>query len=106
MGEITRRYDDVYPADQVASQQLGLGDTAPEGTAVDVTVSRGPRPFALPDVVGSPGADAISRLTSLGLRVRTIDASFLGFTGTNVVDQDPDAGATVHRGDAISLYLD
>jgi beta-lactam-binding protein with PASTA domain len=106
MGEITQRYDDVYPADQVASQQLGLGDTAPEGTAVDVTVSRGPRPFALPDVVGSPGADAISRLTSLGLRVRTIDASFLGFTGTNVVNQDPDAGATVRRGDAISLYLD
>lgn len=106
LGEITRRHDDVYPADQVASQRLGLGDTAPEGTAVDVTVSSGPRPFALPDVVGAPGADAISRLTSLGLRVRTIDASFLGFTGTNVVEQVPDAGATVHRGDAIELYLD
>jgi serine/threonine-protein kinase len=106
LGEITRRHDDVYPADQVSSQMLGLGDTAPEGTAVDVTVSRGPRPFALPDVVGSPGADAISRLTSLGLRVRTIDASFLGFTGTNVVDQVPDAGTTVRRGDAIELYLD
>ena len=106
LGEITRRHDDVYPADQVSSQRLGLGDTAPEGTAVDVTVSRGPRPFALPDVVGSPGADAISRLTSLGLRVRTIDASFLGFTGTNVVDQVPEAGTTVRRGDAIELYLD
>jgi eukaryotic-like serine/threonine-protein kinase len=106
LGEITRRHDDVYPADQVSSQRPGLGDTAPEGTAVEVTVSRGPRPFALPDVVGSPGADAISRLTSLGLRVRTIDASFLGFTGTNVVEQVPDAGTTVRRGDAIELYLD
>jgi eukaryotic-like serine/threonine-protein kinase len=106
LGEITRRHDDVYPADQVSSQRLGLGDTAPEGTTVDVTVSRGPRPFQLPDVVGSPGADAISRLTSLGLRVRTIDASFLGFTGTNVVDQVPEAGTTVRRGDAIELYLD
>ena len=106
LGEITRLHDDVYPAGQVSSQRLGLGDTAPEGSAVDVTVSRGPRPFALPDVVGSPGADAISRLTSLGLRVRTIDASFLGFTGTNVVDQVPEAGTTVRRGDAIELYLD
>jgi hypothetical protein len=38
--------------------------------------------------------------------VRTIDASFLGFTGTNVVEQVPEAGATVRRGDAIELYLD
>ena len=106
MGEITRRPDDVYPVDQVSGQRPGLGDTAPEGTTVDVTVSTGPRPFALPDVVGSPGADAISRLTSLGLRVRTIDASFLGFTGTNVVEQVPEAGATVRRGDPIELYLD
>jgi beta-lactam-binding protein with PASTA domain/tRNA A-37 threonylcarbamoyl transferase component Bud32 len=106
LGAVHRRYDDAYAEGEVAAQSVAGGLTLPEGSEVDLTVSRGFRPFELPSVLDLPGDEAAAQLESYGLRVQTEDVSILGFTGTNVVLQKPSAGASVRPGDTVVLYLD
>jgi serine/threonine-protein kinase len=106
LGAVHHRYDETFGAGTVAAQGVPAGEDAPRGSPIDVTLSEGSRPFAMPDVVGSSSDAASARLEGLGLDVRTIDVSFLGFTGSTVVRQSPAAGSPVQTGDVVRLYLD
>jgi eukaryotic-like serine/threonine-protein kinase len=106
LGVVEHAYDASHAAGTIAAQRIMPGERAPEGSRVGVTLSEGPQPFAIPNVVGSPSGDASSLLEGLGLTVRTIDVSFLGFTGNTVVRQSPAAGRSVRPGDVVRLYLD
>ncbi len=72
------------------------------GSTVTIVVSKGPREFAMPNVVGMPVDDAQTQLEGLGLRVKVIRLP--GFRGTDVKLQRPDAGTTVQGGEEVSIY--
>ncbi len=50
------------PAGYVIEQRPGPGDFLEDGAEIEVVVSRGPPPVAVPDVVGKPAADAQAAL--------------------------------------------
>jgi serine/threonine-protein kinase len=92
-------------ADTVLGQDPAPATSVPKGSAVTLTVSVGPQPFAMPNVAnGATCAAARSQLQGLGLVVTVKSPS--GVCSTNpVLLQDPPAGPSVRKGDAATLYV-
>ncbi|HWD71464.1 MAG TPA: PASTA domain-containing protein [Actinomycetota bacterium] len=97
-------YNDA-PAETVLGQVPVAGTSVPKGSAVTLTVSVGPQPFAMPNVAGGATcAAAKAQLEALGLVVTVKSPS--GTCTTNpVLLQNPPAGPPVRKGDAATLYV-
>jgi serine/threonine-protein kinase len=80
------------------------GTKLPKGSTVTMTVSKGPRTFAMPDVTGMRTADAKALLESLGLIVQIQELPIPDPPDT-VVLQYPDAGTTVQQGQKVTIYV-
>ena len=91
-------YNDA-PAETVLGQAPVAGTSVPKGSAVTLTVSVGPQPFAMPNVAGGATcAAAKAQLEALGLVVTVKSPS--GTCTTNpVLLQNPPAGPPVRRQD-------
>ena len=102
------QYSDDVPAGQVISSST-TADPVVRGSTIDLVVSKGPAPITLPDVTGKTIDQAASTLQNLGLEVSYPDCtnvlcSFYDWKATLPVQStDPAAGATVHKGDTITL---
>ena len=76
----------------------------PRGSAVDVTVSAGPRPVEVPDVVGESRDGATATLEAQGLLVAVEEVQSSQPADT-VIDQEPAAGTTVDEGSEVALTV-
>lgn len=65
---ITLAYSDTIPRDQVISATVPAGTTVNHGSNVGLTVSKGPPPVRVPNVVGLSDSAAESALTAVGLK--------------------------------------
>ncbi|WP_350346874.1 Stk1 family PASTA domain-containing Ser/Thr kinase [Agromyces sp. G08B096] len=63
------RHDVDVPKGQVSGTDPGSGDLAQRGSVVKLFVSLGPKIIDVPDVIGSPEADARAALAGAGLTV-------------------------------------
>jgi len=105
LGRVSSAYSSVYDKDTIAEQSVAMSEPALPGTAIDLSVSLGPRPFAMPNVKHMDAGDAVALLQSKGLRVQSDDTTFLGLFGSTVFKQDPHAGAEVVRGDVVKIFI-
>jgi eukaryotic-like serine/threonine-protein kinase len=80
------------------------GEVVVEGTRVRVNVSKGPRPIAVPNVVGQPYESAASTLFGAGFAVVRQDVENDEAEGI-VVAQDPAANSLQGRGATITLQV-
>ena len=111
LGHAAQVYDATAPAGTVTDQAPNAGLTAPAGSQVAITVSRGPAPSAspsaaaVPGVVGQSEAQATAGLQAAGFAV-VIDRfpSSTGPAGT-VTDQTPAAGVFAQRGTAVTIVV-
>ncbi len=95
-------YSPTVPAGQViGTTPPASAGLQPFGSSVTVTVSKGPQPVVIPNVVGKSVAAATSALQGLGLTV----AGPYGPPGSStVLSTDPAAGASVQPGTTVNLY--
>jgi serine/threonine-protein kinase len=95
-------YSPTVPAGQViGTTPPATAGPQPFGSSVTVTVSKGPQPVVIPNVVGQSVAAATSALQGLGLTV----AGPYGPPGSStVLSTDPAAGASVQPGTTVNLY--
>jgi len=103
VGDVRHRYSDRVGDGLVIRASEDQGARLRPDTAVDLVVSRGPRPIAVPEVVGGSVADARDAIRDRGLTVnvsRTHDSAPKG----QVIDQDPDHG-TLYEGDEVDLVV-
>ena len=106
LGTVEQIPDEEAPAGEVISQDPPAGEDAARGTAVNLVVSTGLEEFPIPDdLTGRSEGDAGFILGNLGLTV-VFDTEFSteilkGF----VVRTDPAAGATVNKGDLVTVYV-
>lgn len=91
------------PKGEVIRTTPPAGAEIPAGGTVTLIVSKGPKTFAMPSVVGLSHQDAINQLEALGLLVKAIPLPGSG-SGDKVVYQDPPSGATVHQGQTVKIY--
>ena len=109
LGHVAQVYDASAPAGTVTDQAPNAGLTAPAGSLVAITVSRGPAPSAspaaaaVPNVVGQSEAQATATLQAAGFAV-VVDRfpSSTAPTGT-VTDQTPAAGVFAQPGTTVTV---
>lgn len=102
--QIEEVFDDA-PEGEVISQAPEAGTELEKGEVVGLSVSKGPKPFAMPDVEGKACSAATAELEDLGLEV-VLRARTGGCGSKEVLAQDPLPGAEVRKGDEVTIFVD
>ena len=103
-GEAVQRYNEKVPAGQVITTDPKAGTQLRRDAAVDVVVSRGPRPIKIPDWTGRNGDKAVAALGELGFDVQRDDEYSDTVPAGRVISQSPSSG-TGFKGDKIRLVV-
>ncbi|GHH74297.1 serine/threonine protein kinase [Streptomyces sulfonofaciens] len=97
------RVNSSFDTGTVAGQSPAEDAQAAKGDVVTLTVSKGPVPVKVPDVVGKDVDDAEKALTDAGFEVH-VDRGFLDF-GDEVKEQSVDGGDKAPKGSTITLKV-
>jgi serine/threonine-protein kinase len=94
--------DDKVAAGNVISVSPVVGTKLAKGATVAMTVSTGPPPVKVPNLLCMTRAQAQDALTHAGLK-----ANFQGLSGSNkkVVDQSPIAGSDAPKGSSVNVVM-
>lgn len=95
------RVNSPEDAGSVAEQSAKEGSRLARGDTVTLTISKGPRMIAVPDVTGKSIDDARAELTDAGFEVE-VDRSF-PFLDDTVAKQSVDGGGTAAEGSTITI---
>jgi beta-lactam-binding protein with PASTA domain len=93
------------PRGVVVTQGPVAGTTVPAGSTVTISVSRGPAPVKVPDVLGALAADAKSSIQDLGLVPVSTTTSGTASEVGRVIDQTPDPGTSVAAGSQVQITI-
>ncbi|NLT29989.1 MAG: Stk1 family PASTA domain-containing Ser/Thr kinase [Propionibacterium sp.] len=104
VGEQTEVWHEEVAAGVVLEASLEPGSQAKRGDAVDLTVSKGREPIAVPEVAGKSNADAKAAIEKAGLTVEVKEAHSASVAKGVVISQDPAEG-TLHRGDTVTITV-
>jgi eukaryotic-like serine/threonine-protein kinase len=102
---IAERFDDDVEPGGVVGTAPPAGEVVDEGVAVQVLVSRGPRPVAAPSLVGSTLDDATALATSAGLELEVVERRHDPAPAGTVVEQSPGAGEQLTPGARIEVTV-
>ena len=103
-GDEVQRYDATIAKGRVITTDPAPGTSLRRNAAVDVVVSKGPRPIRIPDFTGKPVAAAQTVLGRRGFKVDTTEVNDDTVPKGRVITQSPDTG-TGQKGDVISLVV-
>lgn len=106
LGPVTGTFSETAAAGTVLAQDPASGTPAKRGTAVSLTVSKGPEPIPVPDVRGQEQGAAVKALEAAGLKAviapETVNDKKVPKGA--VVAQDPSSG-TLTRGASVTLTV-
>jgi len=105
-GNTTGECSNSVPKDYIISQSPQAGALVSPGTKVNLTVSTGPCPIIVPDLIGLTYEEAESQISSLGLSIG--EEEFLcnnEVPENTVIDQNPSPQTEVLPGTSINLTL-
>lgn len=106
VGDTTEKWSDSVKVGIVISSQPETGTTLKPDTAVDLVVSKGPKPVELKDWVGKDLDAATQWLESKGLTAKVSAEEFSDDVADgDIISMDPPGGTTVHRGDTVSFVV-
>jgi serine/threonine-protein kinase len=88
----------------VTGQDPAAGTRVVKGTKVRINVSQGPKPVAVPPVVGVPYEQAAGQLQGAGFAVARRDVESNDPRDT-VVQEDPSANTLAPKGSTVTLYV-
>ncbi len=103
-GDAVARYDEKIAKGRVITTNPVPGTSLRRNAAVDVVVSKGPRPIRIPDFTGKPADPAEAALGKRGFEVDTTEVNSDAVPKGRVISQSPDSG-TGQKGDVISLVV-
>ena len=104
VGRITRRWNERIHEGVVLGSDPKPGKELKRGAAVDLVVSKGPKPIKVPDFTGKSAEKARAKLTSLGLTVKETEEHHDTVAEGDVITQSPNSG-TLRRGDEVTLTV-
>ncbi|WP_031137026.1 Stk1 family PASTA domain-containing Ser/Thr kinase [Streptomyces sp. NRRL WC-3719] len=92
-----------HPAGSVAAQSLPAGARAAQGDTVTLTLSKGPRMVAVPDVTGKSTDEATRELEAAGFEVKA-EKTF-PYLGDTVGGQSVPGGETAPEGSTVTIRI-
>jgi len=106
VGKVSQEYDESMPKGQVLHQGTDAGKQLRSDTGVDLAISRGPAPVAVPDLSGRSPEDAETLLTTAGLKAKQGDDVFSDTVDKGqVATQDTDSGKKIERGSTVTFHV-
>jgi serine/threonine-protein kinase len=106
VGTTTERWSDTVPRGVVIATSPKPGTKVRRDAAVDLVVSKGPRPVRLRDWVGKDAGQAMSWLSGEGLDGTVTDRQYSDDVPEgDVISMSPSAGTVLHRGDDVALVV-
>ena len=103
-GDVTERFHERVAEGVVLRSDPATGTELKRDRAVDLVVSKGPKPVKVPDFTGKPAEDAERVLTERGFEVETTRENSDSVAEGDVITQSPDSG-TLFRGDTVELVV-
>ncbi len=100
-----RQFDETVPVDGVIGTDPAGGTDAPRDSTVQLLVSDGPAPVAVPDEGGKSFDDASQALTALGFTVARADDFNATVPSGKVIGTDPPAGQSAPRGSTVTIHV-
>ncbi|MET9402513.1 Stk1 family PASTA domain-containing Ser/Thr kinase [Kitasatospora sp. NPDC002965] len=105
-GRFTEVYSETVPSGLVISTDPGVGARARKSDTVTVTVSRGPKRIAVPELAGKPSAQASSALAGAQLAAGTVTETHSDTVPEgSVISSSPAAGQQVAENTPVSLVV-
>ena len=95
----------TQPTGIVVSQGPTAGSTVTKGSTVTISVSKGPTPVRVPNVVGAQEADADTSLQNIGLVPVSVPTSGTPSQVGNVISQSPQSGTRVRPGSQVRIRV-
>ncbi len=106
VGAVTPVYSATVPSGSVISQDPVAGTGVARGTAVLLTLSEGPAPVAVPNVVNMPQATASAVIAAAGLAVGAMTPVYSATVAAGwVISQNPAGGSAVPAGTQVALTV-
>ncbi|MGB5065328.1 MAG: PASTA domain-containing protein [Candidatus Competibacter sp.] len=106
LGTVTQAFDPTVPAGNVISQNPLANATVAPGTAVNLVVSSGIAPVAVPNVVGQALAGAKTTIEGAGFKVGTISLVASDTIAAGIVTgQNPAGGTLAAPGATVNLTI-
>ena len=93
------------PSGIVINQNPAAGTVITSGSTVVITVSSGPPPGTVPNVVGEPQALAKAQLKRAGFRYTTSSTKSTSVKAGDVVSTSPSAGSSANRDSVVQLTI-
>jgi serine/threonine-protein kinase len=103
-GQRLEKYSEKVAKDMVITTDPAPGTPLRRGAAVNVVVSKGPRPIEIPDWTGRNGDKAVETLQGLGFKVKRSDEFSDTVAAGKVISQSPSSG-TGFRDDEVTVVV-
>jgi serine/threonine-protein kinase len=105
VGFVSEKYNEQAVAGTVQAVPLAF-DELPRGSAVDLVVSKGPRPRIIPDdLIGRPYDEVAAELEDLSLVVTRVDEANPDQPEGTVLRLDPPGGTQVDRDSTVTVVV-
>ena len=100
---ITSTFSEEVPKNEVIAQNPAPGTVVNSGSAVSLTVSKGPPPVTVPNLVDMPRAKAVSTLKRLGLKPKVVAGAATPLN--RVYSQEPAPGTEIPKGSTVTIRI-
>ena len=105
IGRVSHAYSDTFAAGQIMKQGVKAGNLADFNGEIDVVVSDGPAPVAVPKVVGKTQEQATSLLTTAGFLLDVSEDVSEEVPRGHVISQDPASGGELQPGETVAIVV-
>ena len=105
LGGVEHDFSEKFAAGQIVRQGVPAGERSPQGSAIDIVVSDGPAPVAVPRATGLTRDQAVSALETAGFHVAVEERYSDQVEAGVVISQSPDKGTKVQPGQTVTIVV-
>ncbi|MDQ1688464.1 MAG: eukaryotic-like serine/threonine-protein kinase [Frankiaceae bacterium] len=105
LGEVGQAYSPTIPTGRVTGQEPLPEISVRRGDSIAITLSKGPAPAKVPDIIGLSEADARAALAKVGIKVGSLDKRDDKAAAGTVLEVTPAPGTAVNAGSSVGLVL-
>ncbi|MDP3972723.1 MAG: PASTA domain-containing protein, partial [Candidatus Nanopelagicales bacterium] len=105
VGSVSEQHSDKVPEGRITKMDPAPGTRVKRETPIDIVVSKGPAPVAMPKVAGLSTAKATKALDAAGLLINRTEEYSDSVPADTVIRSTPTTGTMIHRQDTVAIVV-